>query len=80
MFLIKSPAWREGISNFTLMLSVNLLYESIHRLRALGQPVYGFIGDSIAIAALFALGMHLLGIGRRESDSRPHLRAINEPS
>jgi len=56
----------EGISNFTLMLSVNLWYESIHWLRALGQPVYGFIGDSIANATLFALGMHLLGIGRRE--------------
>jgi hypothetical protein len=37
---IRLPAWREAIVNFMTMLSANLIYEALHKLRELGQGVF----------------------------------------
>ncbi len=61
---IKLPAWREAILNFMTMLSANLIYEALHKLRELGQGVSGMVFDSVAIAGLFALAMYAFRGGK----------------
>jgi len=54
-------AWREVLLSFMTMLAVNMLYEAVHKLRALGQSVSGMVIDSVGIATLFALLTYLVG-------------------
>ncbi|MGA1988433.1 MAG: hypothetical protein ABSG72_19350 [Candidatus Sulfotelmatobacter sp.] len=68
---IRLPAWREAIVNFMTMLSANLIYEALHKLRELGQGVSGMVFDSVAIAGLFALGMYAFKRGK-ETESSPN--------
>jgi hypothetical protein len=69
MVRITNPAIRDALGNFSLMFAVNLIYEAIHRLRALNQPVWGFVGDSAGIAIVFALLMFF--VRKPGSDNSP---------
>jgi hypothetical protein len=55
---MKLPRW---IAEFLITFSMFLSADSLHQLRAAGQPIFGTIIDSFGIAAIFSALIYFTG-------------------